>query len=73
VFRVNANLGTAAEFVAALESEGVRAMVFGPQTIRMVTHLDVDREAIQAACDALERVAGRLADQAEKADQNVAV
>ena len=73
VFRVNANLGTAAEFVAALESEGVRAMVFGPQTIRMVTHFDVDREAIQAACDALERVAGRLADQAEKADQNVAV
>lgn len=73
VFKVHPNLGTAAEFVGALEREGVRAMVFGPQTIRMVTHLDVDRERIQAACDAIERVAGRLADQAEKADQNVAV
>ncbi|MBL8868141.1 MAG: low specificity L-threonine aldolase, partial [Planctomycetaceae bacterium] len=73
VFKVHPNLGTAAEFVAALEREGVRGMVFGPQTIRMVTHLDVDRDAIQAACDAIERVAGRLADQAEKADQNVAV
>jgi len=73
VFRVHPNLGTAAEFVAALEREGVRAMVFGPQTIRCVTHLDVDREDIQAACEAIERVAGRLADQAEKADQNVAV
>jgi UDP-N-acetylmuramyl pentapeptide synthase len=48
-------------------------MVFGPQTIRCVTHLDVDREDIQAACEAIERVAGRLADQAEKADQSVAV
>jgi hypothetical protein len=38
-----------------------------------VTHLDVDREAIQAACDAIERVAGRMADQAEKADHNCAV
>ena len=73
VFKVHPHLGTAAEFVAALEREGVRGMVFGPQTIRMVTHLDVDREAIQAACDAIERVAGRLAEQAEKADQNVAV
>lgn len=73
VFKVHPHLGTAAEFVAALEREGVRGMVFGPQTIRMVTHLDADREAIQAACDAIERVAGRLAEQAEKADQNVAV
>jgi len=73
VFKVHPHLGTAAEFVAALEREGVRGMVFGPQTIRMVTHMDVDREAIQAACDAIERVAGRLAEQAEKADQNVAV
>lgn len=73
IFRVNPNLGTSAEFVAALEKEGVRAMVFGPQLIRMVTHLDVDREMIQAVCETIERVAGRLADQAEKADLNVAV
>jgi threonine aldolase len=73
IFRVHPNLGASAEFVAALEREGVRAMIFGPQLIRMVTHLDVDREAIQAACDAIERVAGRMADQAEKADHNCAV
>ncbi|MBD2720612.1 threonine aldolase family protein [Hymenobacter armeniacus] len=32
----------AAEFLAALERQGIRASSFGPQWIRFVTHLDVD-------------------------------
>ena len=32
----------AAEFLAKLEEQGIRASSFGPQWIRFVTHLDVD-------------------------------
>jgi threonine aldolase len=32
-----------------LEKNGVRATAFGPQTLRFVTHLDVDRPAIEQA------------------------
>ena len=31
-----------ADFLAALEAQGIRASNFGPQWIRFVTHLDVD-------------------------------
>lgn len=32
----------AAGFLAALEQQGIRASIFGPQWVRFVTHLDVD-------------------------------
>lgn len=42
---------TAASFLAVLSEKGMKASAFGPQTVRMVTHLDVTMEEIQAACD----------------------
>jgi len=56
IFRVAAELGTAAEFCARLKASGVLMLPVGPQLVRAVTHLDVTaadidrvREAIPAA------------------------
>jgi threonine aldolase len=40
---------------AALERDGVRAMPFGPSTLRLVTHGDVDDRGIERAVEALRR------------------
>jgi threonine aldolase len=34
-------------------------MAFSPTSIRLVTHLDVDSQAIERACQAIEAVAKR--------------
>jgi threonine aldolase len=44
---------SAAELVAQLKARGVLANAFGPEAIRLVTHLDVDRVACVAAAEAL--------------------
>lgn len=59
IFKIAPNLGTAAEFARRLLDEGVQVMAFGPQSIRMVTHLDVSQSEIEEACDALRRAFGR--------------
>ena len=50
-----------AEFCARLEREGVRMSAIGPQRVRAVTHLDVDRAGIEQAVAAARTVltAGR--------------
>jgi len=50
----------AAQFLAALEREGIRASSFGPQWIRFVTHLDVDDDMVARIEAALQGV-GQLA------------
>lgn len=57
IFRVDANLGTAAEFVTKLADAGVAVNAVGPQKIRAVTHLDVSREQIEQACEAIAKAA----------------
>ena len=47
---------TAASFCDDLRAHGVLASAFGPQTIRMVTHYDVDRPAIDRAIAAMSAV-----------------
>ena len=47
----------AAEVVAALAALGVLASAFGPETVRLITHLDVDDAGTDRACEALARVA----------------
>jgi threonine aldolase len=37
-----------------LQQNGVKAVAFGPQTIRFVTHLDVSQEMIQKATEILQ-------------------
>lgn len=46
----------AADVLDLLRDKGVRALPFGPHTIRMVTHLDVDDQAIERA----ENILGEL-------------
>jgi threonine aldolase len=46
----------AAGFVAAAAEAGVRVSAVGPRTVRLVTHLDVDRAAAERAAAALARL-----------------
>jgi threonine aldolase len=43
------NGGDAAAFAATLKQKGVLASVTGPQSVRFVTHYDVDRAACEKA------------------------
>ncbi len=54
IFRVDPELGTASNLVARLGQLGVGALAVGPQKIRFVTHLDVNRQQIDAACAAIQ-------------------
>jgi threonine aldolase len=47
---------TAANFVELLAQKGIKAAAFGPQTIRFVTHLDVNRAMIEKVVLALEKM-----------------
>ena len=49
----------AAEFLATLEQQGIKASSFGPQWIRFVTHLDVDDAGLARVEAALQQVAQR--------------
>jgi threonine aldolase len=53
IIRVAADLGSPVALVAALASHGIGAVTFGPQHIRMVTHLDINRQQIERACECL--------------------
>jgi len=46
----------AAGFVQAAAEAGVRIAAVGPSTVRLVTHLDVDRAAAERAAAALTRL-----------------
>lgn len=56
VVRVDPALGTSAEFTQRLLQHGVGVLPFGPQHIRLVTHLDVDRTQIEQASHILEEL-----------------
>jgi threonine aldolase len=53
IVNLDQSLGTAAAFVQKLALQGVAALPFGPQSIRLVTHLDVGRQDILNACQIL--------------------
>ena len=57
IFHVDSQWGTAAQFSQSLEQEGILSLPFGPQSVRLVTHLDVSRGQIATACDAITHVA----------------
>jgi threonine aldolase len=48
----------AAEVVAELAALGVLTSAFGPEMVRLITHLDVDDAGTARACEAIARVAG---------------
>jgi threonine aldolase len=47
----------AAPFIAALRERGILAAAFGPQMVRLVTHLDVDDAAINHTISVLQELA----------------
>lgn len=57
--KIAPRLGSAAEFSQRLRSLGVLTLALGPDSIRLVTHLDVSREQIAAAGRALQAAASR--------------
>jgi threonine aldolase len=59
IFHVDPKLGTAEEFAEQLEREGVLVYDIAVQSVRMVTHLDVNRDDAQRAAEALKKVANR--------------
>jgi threonine aldolase len=59
IFEVDPGLGSAAEFVAALEREGVRTLAISRTRVRAVTHLDVSHDEIRTACERLRQAAAR--------------
>ncbi|MHC4178000.1 MAG: low-specificity L-threonine aldolase [Planctomycetota bacterium] len=57
-FRVDASLGTAAEFEDKLKERGLLMLATAPETIRAVTHLDVTATDVDRAIEILKDVAG---------------
>ncbi len=56
IFRVDPQLGTAADFSLRLRELGVLMYAIGPTQIRAVTHLDVTRADVQRAVSAIAEV-----------------
>ena len=56
VFRVASPHKTVTQLLSGLEDRGVRMLQFGPDLIRAVTHLDVDRAGIDRAVEAAAEV-----------------
>lgn len=48
---------TGADFLDAIQAQGIRASGFGPGTIRFVTHLDVSREMIDRTVEVIRHLA----------------
>jgi threonine aldolase len=57
IFHVTGALGTAQAFADSLKKHNVLSLPFGPQSIRMVTHLDVSRGQVEKACEVIRLIA----------------
>ena len=53
---VDPQFGPPAKLVDALAEHGVGSFPFGAQEVRLVTHMDVDTQQIDRACEALTRI-----------------
>ena len=58
IFRLDARLGTAADFVSRLQEHGVQMGVNARQKVRAVTHMDVTTADVQQAAAILREAAG---------------
>jgi threonine aldolase len=54
---VNLRKGTAGQWAEAMAREGVLVGIFGPSTLRVVTHLDIDDPAVERAISAFRATA----------------
>ena len=73
IFDIDPDVCDASGFVGAMAEEGVLLIGLGPQTMRIVTHLDVSQEDCQTAAGTLLRTVSELADGSRKPVQSGAV
>jgi threonine aldolase len=52
--------GDLADWLAAFEREGLLAVAFGHQRMRMVTHINISRADIESALARVQRVVGAV-------------
>jgi threonine aldolase len=57
IVRIDPQLCTPLQLTAAMQQRGVGIVPFGPQHIRMVTHLDISTAQVEQACRALQNAA----------------
>jgi threonine aldolase len=69
IFRVEARLGSAAEFAAELKVAGVLSLATSPTQVRLVTHLDVTEAQCSQAAKIIGETAQRLAGGKKSAKQ----
>jgi threonine aldolase len=55
IFDLNENVSVS-DFLTKLSNNGIKAIQFGPQTVRMVTHLDVSSEMIDEVISVLKQI-----------------
>ena len=60
IFHIDKNWGTASQLAESLRQNGILVMPFGPQSVRLVTHLDVSRNQIEHACEVIRSLGCRL-------------
>lgn len=56
IFDIDKSWGSADDLLRQLKEKDVLCSAFGPQTVRMVTHLDVSFEEIDKVCDILKTI-----------------
>lgn len=59
IFDLEPSAGTASDLVAALKSRGILVGMFGPQTLRALTHADVNGRDIEATLAAVREIVER--------------
>ena len=52
--------GRLSDWLAAFEREGVLAVAFGPQRMRLVTHINISRADIEDALGRIQRTVGAV-------------
>ena len=57
---VDPSLGSAQDIVGRLKSEGIFVSALGPQVLRACTHLDVSREDVLVAAEAIRGLSAKL-------------
>ncbi|NBB89509.1 MAG: aminotransferase class I/II-fold pyridoxal phosphate-dependent enzyme [Bacteroidetes bacterium] len=56
IFDLDENYMSANTFIEKMKAENILCAAFGPQTIRLVTHMDVTRSEIQKVCQIIEKM-----------------
>ncbi len=59
IFQVDPRLGSAADFVDRLRRDNILVFAMAPQLVRAVTHLDVGREDVVRAAEAIKRISAK--------------